>query len=78
MSRQRKKNAKVKDTGRVKYIATVKLSDVFIQVVQLFQRAAMETSFTNTHQHQEADKSKTLLSLFYQKILRKHALLNLE
>lgn len=53
MRRQGKKNAKVKDTGRVKYIAmerrtplaVLKLPDVFIQAVELFQRAAKATPF---------------------------------
>lgn len=51
VSRQGKKNAKVKDTGRVKYIAmerrALKLPNVFIQVAQLFHRAAKATSFVN-------------------------------
>lgn len=53
MRRQGKKNAKVKDTGRVKYIAmerrtplaVLKLPNVFIQAVELFQRAAKAAPF---------------------------------
>lgn len=61
VSWQGKKNAKVKDTGRVNYTCewnillwkegrlprVLKLPYVFIQVVQLFQRAAKATSFIN-------------------------------
>lgn len=53
MGRQGKKNAKVKDTGRVKYIAVerrtppavLKLPDVFTQTAELFQGAARATPF---------------------------------
>lgn len=53
VSRQGKKNAKVKDTEGVKYIAmerrtplaVLKLPNVFIQVVELYQRAAKTASF---------------------------------
>lgn len=55
---------------------------MFIQVVQLFRRAAMGTSFTNAHQAAAQTSyvyghnllSKRLPSLLYNKIMRKHLL----